>query len=128
MSDMAKMTEYFVRNGPLMTHIFILIDPVYLSEPLIKSQDFALADRELPARNWLWVCEPVEEIATRDAGHVPAYMPGEHPFKDEFARRHGLPEIAVRGGPETMYPEFQEKLKSAPVPPTAAPTRGSAAR
>ena len=111
MSDHAKMTEYFVRNGELMTHIFVLIDPVYLSEPLVKSQEFALSSRELPARNWLWVCEPVEEIATRNPGDVPAYLPGEHPFKDEFARRHQLPEIAVRGGPETMYPEFQQKMQ-----------------
>jgi hypothetical protein len=42
---------------------------------------------------------------------VPAYLPGEHPFADEFARRHHLPEFAVRGGPETMYPEFQTRLQ-----------------
>ena len=27
--------------------------------------------------------------------------------------RFHLPEIAVKGGAETMYPEFQEKLKQA---------------
>jgi hypothetical protein len=110
MSDRAKMTEYFVRNGEMMTHAWVLIDPVYLAEPLVKSEEFMRSPRDLPAQTWLWVCEPVVEIATQTEGDVPAYMPGEHPYKDEFGRRHHLPEFAVRGGPETMYPEFQERL------------------
>ena len=92
MSDRAKMTEYCVRNGDLMTQIIVLFDPVYLTEPLVKSQEFVRSPRELPAETWLWVCDPVVEIATRDEGAVPAYLPGEHPFEDEFARRHGIPE------------------------------------
>ena len=50
------------------------------------------------------------EIANRPAGEVPAYMPGEHPFVNEFARKFNLPEAAVRGGAATMYPEFQREL------------------
>jgi hypothetical protein len=125
MSDRAKMTEYFVRNGDIMTHTVVLIDPVYLTEPLVKSQDFSRSQRELPAGNWLWVCEPVVEIADRPEGEVPAFLPGEHPFKDEFGLQHYLPEIAVRGGAETMYPEFQPKVlegrKAMPEPKTPAP-------
>src|SRR5688500_10303762 len=59
MSDQAKMTEYYVRNGDILTHTFVLVDPVYLTEPLVKSQDFARNTRELAAGTWLWVCEPV---------------------------------------------------------------------
>ncbi len=136
MSDRATMTEYFVRNGDIMTHIFVLIDPVYLSEPLVKSQDFSRGTREVPAGNWLWVCEPVVEIADQPEGLVPAFLPGEHPFKDEFGQRHNLPEIAVRGGPETMYPEFQAKVIEGrkqmppPKPPAkpAPPAAGGSAR
>jgi hypothetical protein len=117
MSDQAKMTEYLVRRDNLLTHIFILTDPVYLTEPLIKSEEFWHAPRLLLERNWLWVCYPVVEIANRPAGDVPAYMPGEHPFKSEFAQRHGVPEIATRGGAETMYPEFQKVLEKTPKPP-----------
>ncbi len=116
MSDQAKMTEYLVRRDDLLTHVFILVDPVYLTEPLIKSEEFMRAPREVPARNWLWVCYPVVEIAGRPAGEVPAYLPGEHPFKSEFARRHGIPEIATRGGAPTMYPEFQKVIEQAPKP------------
>ncbi len=52
---------------------------------------------------------------------VPAYIPGEHPFRDEFAKRHNLPEIAVRGGAETMYPEFQAKVREALAAAQKAP-------
>ena len=120
MSDQAKMTEYLVRRGDLLTHIFILTDPVYLTEPLIKSQEFGRATRLLLERNWLWVCYPVVEIANRPAGQVPAYMPGEHPFKSEFSQRHGIPDVATRGGAETMYPEFQKVLETASKPPPLA--------
>ena len=105
------MTEYFVRDGDMLTHIVVVIDPVYLAEPLVKSQDFARNPRELPPGNWIWVCEPVVEVAEIELGTVPAYMPGEHPFKNEFGERHGLPEAAVRGGPETMYPEYRKVLE-----------------
>jgi hypothetical protein len=119
MSDRARMTEYIVKNGDMMTHAFVLIDPVYLAEPLVKSEEFFKAPRELPAGTWLWVCEPVVEIATQNEGDVPAYLPGEHPFKGEFESKYRVPEIAVRGGPETMYPEFQSKVAAerAKMPP-----------
>jgi hypothetical protein len=35
-----------VRNGDLLTQIFMLFDPVYLTEPLVKSTGF----RAKPAR------------------------------------------------------------------------------
>jgi hypothetical protein len=112
-SDQTTMTEYFVRNGNTLTVIRVIKDPVYLSEPLVRSQNLVASDRELPQQNWLWVCQPVVEIAGRPDGEVPHYMIGEHPFKDEFAQKHNLPEIAVQGGAETLYPEFQERLRQA---------------
>ena len=91
--------------------IGVLVDPVYLAEPLVKSEEFTRAQRDLPAQTWLWVCEPVVEIATQTEGDIPAYLPGEHPFKGEFETKHHLPEFAIRGGPETMYPEFQARIR-----------------
>jgi hypothetical protein len=128
MSDQAHMTEYYVRNGDLMTHIFVLIDPVFLAAPLVKSEDFVRSPRELAAQTWLWVCEPVVEVP-RPEGEVPAYLPGEHPFKDEFGRRHGIPTVATDGGPETMSPDFQKVLQAAPKPAPlpAPPARGRGA-
>lgn len=132
MSDRATMTEYYVRHGDLMTHTFVLVDPVYLTEPLVKSEDFARNPRELTPQTWIWICEPVVEVADRPDGQVPAYMPNEHPFRDEFGEKEYLPESAVRGGAETMYPEFQGKViegrKSMPPPkpPAPAPAAGGA--
>ena len=62
---------------------------------------------------------------------MPAYLPGEHPFKDEFGEQHHLPEIAVRGGAETMYPEFQAKVvegRKQMTPPKTAGTSRRAGR
>jgi len=128
MSDQAKMTEYMVRNGEVMTHIVVLVDPVYLTEPLVKSQDFVRSTRELPAGTWLWVCDPVLEIADRPEGDVPAYLPDEHPFKEEYARRHQIPFVGIYGGAQTMYPEFQDVLKKAPIPPPLPPPQTGAQR
>ena len=110
-SDRATMTEHFVRHGDVMTHISVTTDPVFLTEPLVKNENYVFNTRELPQNNWLWVCQPVVEIADRPEGQVPAYLPGENPFLEEFRKRHKLPEAATRGGAETMYPEFAQKLK-----------------
>jgi hypothetical protein len=125
MSDQAHMTEYFVRNGDVMTQTVILSDPVYLTEPLVKTNDYVRSPRELPAQTWLWVCEPVVEVP-RPPGEVPAYMPGENPYLDEYARRHQIPMIGVLGGAQTMYPEFEKVLEQAPKPkPLPPPQPGS---
>jgi hypothetical protein len=34
----------------------------------------------------------------------------------EFAKKHGLPVDAARGGAETMYPDYRVKLKKAQKP------------
>jgi hypothetical protein len=112
-SDQTTLTDYFVRNGDIMTHIQVTTDPIWLTEPLLKSQEFNLSPRELPPGTWIWVCDPVVEIATQTPGDVPSYLPGEHPFEFEFDDRHNLPHVATRGGAETMYPEFQNILKAA---------------
>ena len=43
LSDRATMTERFIRHGDLLTHVMMLEDPVYLSEPLVKTNGFAVA-------------------------------------------------------------------------------------
>ena len=117
-SDEATLTEHFIRNGDYMTHVSIVTDPVYLTEPFVRSQVFRLVVPE--GQNWLYPCESVEEIADRPRGAVPNYLPGKNPFVSEFAKKFHLPEDAVLGGAETMYPEFQAKMSAnAPVSPKA---------
>jgi hypothetical protein len=40
-SDRATMTERFFRHGSTLTHVMMIQDPVYLTEPLVKSNGFS---------------------------------------------------------------------------------------
>jgi hypothetical protein len=119
-SEKSTMIEHFIRHGNIMTHVVQWTDPVYLSEPLLRSEDFVLNDRA--GGNWLWPCEYVDEIADRPSDAVPHYLPGKSPFKGEFAYKYGIPVDAANGGAETTYPEYQAKLRTLPKP--TKPTSG----
>src|SRR5262249_31483806 len=108
-SDRATLTEHYIRHGDRLTHVSILTGPTYLTEPLIKTQDFQVQLQE--GQNWLYPCDTVVEV-DRPEDAVPNYLPGQNPFLHEFADKHHLPLEAVLGGAETMYPEYQKKLKS----------------
>lgn len=124
-SDEITLTEHFIRHGNHLTHVSVVNDPIYLTEPLIKSQDYVLNPSS--NGNWLWPCEYVDEAPGRPQGVVPSFMPGENPFTTEFAAKYGIPAQAVLGGADTMYPEYEQKLKKMPIPPkrpvTSAPAR-----
>jgi hypothetical protein len=83
-------------------------DPVYLTEPYIKSRNFYYDPGYQMA---LYPCSVDIEVE-RPAGEIPHYLPGSNPYLDEFAIKWGLPREAVRGGAETMYPEYMEKLRA----------------
>jgi cyclase len=115
MSDQATMTEHFIRHGDYMTHVMILQDPAYLTEPLIKTEDFQVNLHAADA-SWVYHCRSVVEIKNRPNGEVPGYLPGMNPFMKEFADRYHLPENAVLGGPETTYPEYRANMKKSAHP------------
>lgn len=115
-SDKTTLTEYFIRHDNVLTHVSITQDPVYLTEPLVKSQNFVQNANQLAQQAWLWPCIYVEEVADRKQGEVQHYLPGQNTFLEEFRQRHNLPEEATRGGADTMYPEFMLKLKAAVKP------------
>ena len=120
-SDQATLMEHYIRHGDQMTHVSIVSDPVYLSEPLIKTQDFRLQVNA--GQNWLYPCDYVVEIAGHPEGYVPHYLPGENKFVREFADQFKLPPGAVFGGPKTMYPEFRAEMAANPntVDPAIGP-------
>jgi len=117
-SEKSTMIEHFIRHGNIMTHLVQWTDPVYLAEPLWRSEEFVLNER--PAGNWLWPCEYVDEIVDRPHSAVPNYLPGRSPFAGDFAYRYGIPVEAANGGAETTYPEYQAKLRTLPKPPKPA--------
>jgi len=119
-SDQAVATTHIMRHGNVLTVAVITYDPVYMEEPLIRTIDF-VADPQQQMEPW--PCEPVDEV-DRPESVVPSYMPGENPYLTEFAARYGVPYEATKGGPETMYPEYMEKLKKMkllPRPPKHQP-------
>jgi len=106
LSDRARMTERFFRHGDLLTHTYIIEDPVYLSEPLIKTNGFRLTTNVAMQP---YPCQPAVEV-DREPGNVPHHLPGQNPYIGEFAKKHDLPLEATRGGAETALPEFSKKV------------------
>jgi hypothetical protein len=106
-SDKATLTEHWIRNGDYLTIVTIVTDPVYLSEPFIRTTEYALnLNQQIPP----YPCGVVHEVGRPD-GDVPHHLPGTNTFITEFPRRFRIPEPAARGGAETMYPEYRTKLK-----------------
>ena len=106
-SDRTRLMEYFIRHGSVLTHVTISTDPAFLTEPLVKSEEYV--NDNPSGRSWLWPCEYVEEV-DRPRDDVPHFLPGRNPMLTEFAERHGIPFEATRGGAETMYPEYRARL------------------
>ncbi len=118
-SDLTTMTEHYVRHDNRFTHIEVIRDPVFLSEPMVKSQHFELVPRALPSDNWLWPCTPVVEVATRDPGDVPHHLPGTNPHIEPTRAEAALLIAGAEGGAETTYPEWDTD-----GPPRTAPRGG----
>ena len=110
-SDLVTTTERFTRHGDILTYVIYIKDPVYLTEPLVRSRNFVRMSG-LGEGNWIAAtpCEPGEETAAPPHG-VPHYLPGENPFVAEAEKRTGIPAEALTGGQETLYPEYRRRLK-----------------
>ena len=109
-SDLATVTEHWLRHGNWLTVVTIVNYPVYLSEPFVRSTDYELDQHQsVPP----YPCDVVEEV-DRPKGTVPHFLPGENPSLKEFAVDHNLPFEATRGGAETMFPEYRKKLATMP--------------
>jgi hypothetical protein len=108
-SDLATVTEHWMRHGDFLTVVTIVNDTVYLTEPFIRTTDYELDVHQLVAP---YPCGVVEEVE-RPKGYIPHWLPGTNPDLNEFANKHDLPAEAVRGGAETMYPDYRLKMRSA---------------
>jgi len=102
-SDEGTLREHWVRHGDYLTVTLIISDPVYLSEPFIRTRDYILNLNPQPRG---YACTPTAEIANRPEGYVPHYLPGKNPYVLSAVKRFGIPEKAVVGGAETMSPDF----------------------
>jgi cyclase len=121
-SDQATMSEDFIRHGDHLLDEIIVTDPVYLSEPFIRTQDWRL---NLTGQPNAWgTCSPAQiadEIPNQKPGYVPHHLPGTNEALKDFPRKRGVPPEAAMGGSETMYPEYMLKLLGRPYQPPAPP-------
>lgn len=105
-SDKARVTTYWIRRGDYLTWINIVHDPVYLSEPMIRSGEYRLTlGAPFPAHP----CTPAFEGHEKNV--VPSYLPGKNLYVKEAATKLNVPEDTLRAGAAALYPEFQVRLK-----------------
>jgi len=99
-------------------------DPVYLAEPLVKSNGFQLIPNGTMEP---YPCRPAVEVP-RTAGEVPHHGINEAAHLKEFPAKHDLPLEAAQGGSETALPEYQQKLPTMPRRTPPSPSREKRAR
>ena len=106
-SPYAVMHEYFMRHGDRLVLITQILDPVYLEEPFIRTSHWTRNSNITLDQRFIF--EVVDEVAAHPPGYVPHYPLGARHM--EYADENKLPLEATLGGGETLYPEYQEKLK-----------------
>lgn len=106
-SDKAVMTEYFIRNEDYLTLVTVVEDPVYLEEPLVRTSDWV---SDVGVQLSPFSCIPTIEIE-RPRGAVVHNLPGTNGYLEEYAESQGIPWDAVRGGAQTMYPDYLRELR-----------------
>jgi hypothetical protein len=127
-SDKIEVTQYLTRRGNYLTFVVIAYDPVYLTEPVIRSTEYQLVpNQQIPP----YPCTVVTEV-DRPKGVVPHYLPGTNADTAWFANRYKIPLDVVMAGAANMYPEIRSKiprsmgglgpeLAPAPAAPVAQP-------
>jgi hypothetical protein len=118
-SDLVEVTSYLIRRGDILTYITIATDPVYLTEPLIRSTEYQLAlNQQIPP----YPCTVVNEV-DRPKGYVPHYLPGTNPWITDFASEYKIPMDVITAGAASMYPEIRARIAAGTPPPrpTMAP-------
>jgi hypothetical protein len=103
-----KLTEFLIRHDNVLTWVSAVEDPVYLTEPYVRSWNWVLAPG-------LWInpytCAARVEVE-RPQGFVAHWLPpGMNPMLKEFSDKTGLPMEVTNGGASQLYPEYQLELK-----------------
>lgn len=115
-SEKSHLTEFFLRHDDFLTLATIVHDPVYLTEPYVRTSNWVLDPGYKPTPS---TCTPTVEVP-HPKGWVAYQLPGRNTSLGDYAVQYGMPIEAARGGAETMYPEYQQKLELLPVPPAKA--------
>jgi hypothetical protein len=116
-SDMATATEHFIRQGDTLMQVIIVEDPVYLSEPFIRTTNWVATQAPPVGGGGTLACGAFQIVnesgGTENKHFVPHFLPGDYDQAKEFQTEFKVPPEGAYGGAETLYPEFMPKLKKA---------------
>ena len=104
-SDKATLVEYFIRHGDYLTLVTVVKDPVYLTEPFVRTSNWVL-DPGFQLSPFSCIPTHRDRAAARTRCRI--ICPATNPYLTEFADAHGMPFEATRGGAETMYPGLHD--------------------
>lgn len=114
LDDKTTMDERFFRYGDILTDFMMISDPQYLTRPVVESKEYyRLPQGSVEA----YPCRPNDEVP-RDKGVVPMHLPSDYGTPNYGPVSHGVPLKAAEGGPETMFPEYQDYMKHLPSNPS----------
>ena len=114
----ATVIEQLYLDEPYLHWVFTVIDPDYLTEPLVRSGLYVRAPtQQLPP----YPCQAEDNLppGARATYTVPHYLPGENPWLTETAFKFRAPLTAWRGFAAALYPEWYAVGKT--LAPPAAP-------
>jgi cyclase len=109
-SDMYSMTEYLTRHGDILTIITVIDDPIYMEEPYVHSTTYAY-DPTSVVNTETCNSSAFAENGGTNRHWVPHFLPGTNKAWTEWLKDEPwVPEVAVRGGAKTLYPEYRSTL------------------
>lgn len=112
-SDQRTVTEHWMRHGDFLTVVVNVDDPVFFTEPLVRSENWYLdPGQQVPQ----FYCEYVTELPPVTEDSIPHHLPGQNPYVTDMAGWYGLPTEVLRGGAERMYPEYMLEMPVAESP------------
>jgi hypothetical protein len=115
-SDETTVRTYWRRIGDYLQATVVMYDPIYLTEPYIRSSMMWVDDPTM--RMDPYPCEEATETAV-PRGTVAHYLPGRSPLPaldPDATDIYHAPYEARMGGAATMFPEYIEHMRGLPVP------------
>jgi hypothetical protein len=121
-SDQSVVRTRWRRMGNYLQATSLLYDPVYMTEPYVRSSMMWVNDPAMKMPPY--PCEEATDTVV-PRGVVPNFLPGKSPLpglNKDLTDRFGTPYEPRLGGAETMYPEYIKKMKTMPRPPKVTAT------
>jgi glyoxylase-like metal-dependent hydrolase (beta-lactamase superfamily II) len=96
--------EQVALDEPFLTWVITVMDPDYLTEPLVKSATYIRAPTlQLPQ----YPCQVLDDRPPGAEYRVPHYLLGQNPYLTEDVMKYRMPIETLRGGAEKNYPEWR---------------------